>query len=203
MRISYAITVCNEDKELDQLLEILKKSKDNEDEIVVQCDKGNTTQEVYNVLEKHDQQYIEYPLNNHFANFKNNLKENCNGDWIFQIDADELPDNYLIKNLKKIIKANKTVELMSVPRVNKVEGLTQKHIYKWGWILNEKEWINWPDYQNRIILNNSRIKWVNRVHEKIYGFQKAVRLPKNTKYCLYHFKHIKKQEQQNKYYDSL
>ena len=35
MQISYGITVCNEDKELDQLLEILKKSKDNEDEIVV------------------------------------------------------------------------------------------------------------------------------------------------------------------------
>lgn len=203
MRISYALTVYNEHIELDELLTLLENCKDSEDEIIVQCDKGNTTEQVYKVLDKHNQKYIEYPLNNNFSKYKNNLKENCNGDWIFQIDADELPNKKLLKYIKKIIKANPRADLLSVPRVNTVEGLRKEHIDKWGWNINSEGWINWPDYQNRIILNNSEIKWVNKVHEKIAGYRKSVVLPKDKRWCLFHFKEIIKQEQQNNYYDSL
>ncbi len=203
MRISYALTVYNEHIELDELLTLLENCKDSEDEIIVQCDKGNTTEQVYKVLDKHNQKYIEYPLNNNFSKYKNNLKENCNGDWIFQIDADELPNKKLLKYIKKIIKANPRADLLSVPRVNTVEGLRKEHIDKWGWNINSEGWVNWPDYQNRIILNNSEIKWVNKVHEKITGYRKSVVLPKDKRWCLFHFKEIIKQEQQNNYYDSL
>ena len=99
MKISYAIPVCNEHEELKRLLNFLIENIREEDEIIVQCDKGNTTPEVYQVLDKLNQPYIEFPLKGHFSNFKNNLKENCSGDWIFQIDADEYPDEYLIKVL--------------------------------------------------------------------------------------------------------
>jgi len=90
MKISYAIPVCNEYKEIEYLLEYLTKHKREQDEIVVQCDQGNTTPEVYNVLKQHpDIKVVEFTLNKDFASFKNNLKDNCSGDYIFQIDADE------------------------------------------------------------------------------------------------------------------
>ena len=88
MKISYAIPVHNEHIELEKLLSFLLEHIDENDEIVVQCDKGNTTDKVYQVLQHPRFKVIEFPLNGHFSNFKNNLKENCSGDWIFQIDAD-------------------------------------------------------------------------------------------------------------------
>ena len=122
MKISYAIPVCNEHAELEKLLDFLISHIDEEDEIVVQCDQGNTTPEVYKVLDQIDQSWqnspektpikvIEFPLKGHFSNFKNNLKEHCTGDWVFQIDADELPTYFLIKNLKELLKLNTTTEM--------------------------------------------------------------------------------------------
>ncbi len=203
MKISYAIPVCNEHVELEKLLSFLLKHIDENDEIVVQCDKGNTTDKVYQVLQHPRFNVIEFPLNGHFSNFKNNLKDHCTGDWIFQIDADEIPHETLITNLKEILKMNSTVELFLVPRVNTVDGLTQEHINKWRWNVNEKGWVNWPDYQTRIIQNSPKIKWQNKVHEQIIGFSTRGVLPTEEEWCLYHPKDIKRQEIQNNFYNSL
>ena len=210
MRISYAIPVCNEHVELEKLLSFLVKHIDKNDEIVVQCDKGNTTPEVYKVfnsgtLKKTRTQIkiIEFPLKGHFSNFKNNLKEHCTGHWIFQIDADELPHESLITNLKELLKLNTTTEMLMVPRVNTVEGITQEHINKWRWNVNEKGWVNWSDYQTRIIQNSPKIKCQNKVHEQIVGISTKGALPMEEEWALYHPKTIEKQEIQNKFYDSL
>ena len=211
MRISYAIPVCNEHVELEKLLSFLVKHIDEDDEIVVQCDKGNTTSEVYKVLDsfkapvglKDPLNVIEFPLKGHFSNFKNNLKEHCTGDWIFQIDADELPHESLITNLREVLKLNPTTEMFLVPRVNTVEGLTQEYINKWRWNINEKGWVNWPDYQTRIIQNGPKIKWQNKVHEQIIGISTKGALPMEEEWCLYHPKDIKRQEAQNNFYDTL
>ena len=203
MKISYAIPVCNEHVELEKLLLFLSKHIDKNDEIVVQCDQGNTTPEVYKVLYNLQQSYTEFPLNGHFSNFKNNLKSLCTGDWIFQIDADELPHEFLITNLKSLLEVNTTTEMLLVPRVNTVEGLTQEHVNQWRWNVNEKGWVNWPDYQTRIIQNNSKIKWQNKVHEQIVGISTKGALPMEEEWCLYHPKSIGRQEAQNKLYESL
>ena len=211
MKISYAIPVCNEHIELEKLLSFLVKHIDENDEIVVQCDKGNTTPEVYKVLDsfkapvgvKAPLEIIEFPLKGHFSNFKNNLKENCSGDWIFQVDADELPHESLITNLKELLKLNPTTEMFLVPRVNTVEGLTSEHVNKWRWNVNESGWINWPDYQTRIIQNSPKIKWQNKVHEQIIGVSTKGALPMEEEWCLYHPKHILRQEAQNNFYDTL
>jgi len=210
MKISYAIPVCNEHEELKRLLNFLIENIDQEDEIVVQCDKGNTTPEVYKLL---DQGYtylaripikvIEFPLKGDFASFKNNLKENCSGDWIFQIDADELPHESLTTNLKELLKINPTTDLFLIPRVNTVDGLTQDHINQWRWNVNEKGWVNWPDYQTRIVQNNPKIQWASKVHEVLVGHENYALLPQEEEWCLYHPKHILRQETQNKYYDTL
>tara|TARA_R110000851_G_scaffold219278_1_gene372099 strand:+ start:244 stop:879 length:636 start_codon:yes stop_codon:yes gene_type:complete len=211
MKISYAIPVCNEHIELEKLLLFLVKHIDENDEIIVQCDKGNTTSEVYKVLDsfkapvglKDPLNVIEFPLNGHFSNFKNNLKEHCRGDWIFQIDADELPHESLIANLKELLKLNTNTEMLLVPRVNTIEGLTQEHINKWRWNVNEKGWVNWPDYQTRIIQNSQKIKWQNKVHEQIVGISTKGVLPMEEEWCLYHPKNIHRQEAQNRFYDNL
>ena len=50
MKISYAITVCNEHKEIEKLLTFLFEHKRQEDQVVVQMDM-NATPEVINVCE--------------------------------------------------------------------------------------------------------------------------------------------------------
>jgi len=205
MRISYAIPVCNEDKELDRLLSQLVKAKGAEDEIVVQCDLGNTTSEVYSVIDKFVNQIrvVQFPLKGNFAAFKNNLKANCKGAWIFQIDADEYLSEDLIKNLPTILQSNPTVDLFLVPRINTVEGLTQEHINKWQWRVDEKGWVNFPDYQTRILQNSPKINWASKVHEVLTGHSSYVMLPAEEAYCLYHPKGIERQERQNAYYAAI
>ena len=203
MKISYAIPVCNEHIELEKLLSFLLKHIDENDEIIVQCDKGNTTDKVYQVLQHPRFKVIEFPLKGDFSSFKNNLKEHCTGHWIFQIDADELPHESLITNLKSLLELNPTTELLLVPRVNTVDGLTQEHINKWRWNVNENGWVNWPDYQTRIIQNSPKIQWASKVHEVIVGFSTKGALPMEEEWCLYHPKNITRQEAQNNFYNSL
>lgn len=201
--ISYAVTACNEHKELDSLLKMLSSNKREEDEIVIQLDKDNHTQEVLDVVKKYKLKKNLFKLDNNFASFKNNLKKLCKGDYIFQIDADEIPSDETVVNLHKILECNLDVDLFLVPRINIVKGLTDDHITKWGWSLNENGWVNWPDYQYRIFKNNFNIKWENKVHEKIVGVKTGVQLPQTIEYALTHIKDIDRQEKQNKLYEEI
>ncbi len=204
MKISYAIPVCNEYKEIEYLLEYLTKYKREQDEIVVQCDQGNTTPEVYDVLKQYpDIKVIEFALNKDFASFKNNLKDNCSGDYIFQIDADEYPEEYLMNTIEWLIKNNPGTDIFWVPRINLVKGLTQEHIDKWGWNVDPKGRVNFPDYQCRILKNVKRIKWKNKVHEILTGHQTESHLPANDEFCIHHLKDIKRQEKQNELYATI
>ena len=205
-KISYAIPVHNEYEEIDGLIKHLLKYKKEADEIVVQCDKGNTTENVYKVLDKYHNKIkiIEFPLNRDFASFKNNLKNNCTGDWVFQIDADEIPEEYLISMLPTILKQNPNTEVFWVPRINTVDGLTKEHIQKWGWNVNNRGWVNFPDKQLRIYKNDpERIKWTKPVHEQLKGYTKFANLPAEEKFCLYHPKNIGRQESQNAFYETI
>ena len=112
----------------------------------------------------------------HFADWKNLLSDYCTGDYIFQIDADEIPNITLLDNLPLILEQNPDNEVYLVPRVNTVEGLTQEHIQKWRWNVNEKGWVNWPDYQWRIWKNKPEIQWKNKVHEVLEGFKTSCTL---------------------------
>ena len=207
MKISYAITVCNEFVEIQKLIPFLLKHKRSEDEIVVLYDSKNGSKSVEDFLRAKsiNGEFIWTPgeFNRHFADWKNKLNSLCSGDYIFQIDADEIPHLSLIKNLPMLFSYNSSVELYAIPRVNTVEGLTQEHITKWGWNLNEKEWVNWPDFQTRIYKRSPEIKWQNRVHEVVKGYKQFTYLPMEEEWALYHPKDIKRQEKQNDYYNTL
>jgi hypothetical protein len=203
MKISYAITVCNEVKEIKKLISILLESKREDDEVVVLFDKQNGTAEVWSYLQDQDVVCEAKSFKNHFADWKNYLTGMCSGDYIFQIDADELPNKILIDNLPNILEANPTVDMLRVSRINTVEGLTEEHIKKWGWTVNEKGWVNWADWQMRIYRRHPDIKWKNKVHEVLDGFKIHGMLPPKEELSLYHPKEIKRQEKQNAYYDTL
>lgn len=204
MTISYAIPVCNEHEELDRLLTQLINYKRSEDRIEILVDASNTTYEVSKVLTKHHIDSINYlPLNGDFASFKNHLKNQCLGDWIFQIDADEYLPELFIKQLPYILQENPTTDLFLVPRINTVEGLTDEHIKKWGWRVDERGWVNFPDYQTRILQNNPKIGWAGKVHEVLTGHKTYAMLPAKEEYCLIHNKQIERQERQNAHYDII
>jgi glycosyltransferase involved in cell wall biosynthesis len=199
--ISYAITACNEHVELDRLLEQLDRTIQDIDEVVIQLD-TTATPEVKEVCYKYPAfTLIQFPLNNDFASFKNNLKSKCNRDYIFQIDADEYLSEELLTYLPAILEDNSNVEMFSVPRINTVEGLTEQHIRQWGWRVDERGWVNYPDYQNRIFKNKPEIHWINKVHEKIIGAMSTAELPPSLD--LIHPKTIDRQEKQNNYYNTL
>jgi glycosyltransferase involved in cell wall biosynthesis len=198
--ISYAITACNEHVELERLLSQLSSSIRDEDEIVVQMD-ITATDEVKAVVNKYKLMNYFHPLNKDFATFKNNLKSLCTKDYIFQIDADEYLSEELLTYLPAILEDNSNVEMFSIPRINTVEDLTEQHIKQWGWRVDERGWVNYPDYQNRILKNKPEIHWVNKVHEKIVGAMTTTELPPGLD--LIHPKTIDRQEKQNAFYGQI
>ena len=208
INVTYAITVCNELTEITQLINFLHPRLKSEDEILIQYDTDSATNQVKDYLTILTQMHknirvIEFPLNKDFASYKNNLKNHANGMFIFQIDADEMPSEHLVENLEFFLESNKEVDLFFVPRINTVEGLTDEHIKKWGWKVNELGWINFPDYQTRLYRRTSDIEWQGKVHERIIGYNTLSVLPQDEEYCLYHHKQIARQEKQNAYYSTL
>ena len=192
MKISYAITVNDEYEEIQTLYKTLKEHIRPEDEIVIQQDrrggkyKGLPDRKVKaycTEIALHDESitYTSFDLNDDFASFKNNLNS-------------QLPE---------ILEGNPEIDLFYVPRINTVDGLMDTHIQKWRWRINEKEWINFPDYQSRIYRNSQDLKWVKPVHEIIIGHKQFTHLPELEEYSIYHPKEIEKQEKQNAFYDTL
>jgi len=201
--ISLAITVCNEHKELETLLDYLSdRALSPYYEIVVQIDKDNYTDEVIGTIVGRGVKHWFYPLNKDFASYKNELAKHCSGEYIFQLDADEIPAQELLDILPGILESNPEVDVYLVPRINTVSGITEEHILKWGWKY-ENERVNFPDYQWRIYKNTPSIKWINKVHEKLDGYKLFSTLPPQDEFCLIHPKTIDRQEKQNQFYDTI
>ena len=202
MTISYAITVWNELEEIKCLLPFLLKHKRDEDEIVVRWDESGP-KEVWEYIQSLEGVISgKGPFRKDFARWKNNLNSQCSKDYIFQIDADEMVEVPIMELLPQVLETN-SVELLAVPRINTVEGLTQGHIQKWRWNVNDKGWVNFPDYQTRIYKNDPRIRWHGEVHERIIGHTTFSTLPSDKEWCLLHPKDIERQERQNSYYDTI
>lgn len=206
MKISFAITVCNELDEIKRLVPFLLENKRIEDEIVVLYDEKNGNPEIldfllpYNVL-PNVQTWRGFGFEGNFGEWKNKLNEYCAGDYIFQLDADEMISENLIKNVSTILELNPKLDLIFVPRVNTVDGITEEHIKMWNWKIDENSWINFPDYQGRIY--RKTMMWYGKVHERIVGGQYFSSLPPEYSYSILHHKDIKRQERQNNYYNSI
>ena len=205
MKISYSILTHNETDSLEKLLRFLVKWKDEGDEIII-LDDFSDNQKTKELLDfyvsAHDIVFEQRNLLGDFAGQKNYLKSMCSGDYSFNIDSDEMISRWFIKNVHDILDEN-PIDLIYLPRINTVDGLTQQHIQQWGWSVNEEGWVNFPDWQGRIFKNRPNIKWEKPVHEMITGFQTYAHLPVDKPFCILHHKRIEKQEQQNKKYAGI
>jgi hypothetical protein len=203
MKLSYAICVCTEARELNDLLAFLKRVKDEEDEINILLDTSKVTDEVRKVLSKYDNLTVsERAFCGNFSNHRNYHTSLCSGDYIFVIDADEIPHETLIKNIKSII-IDMNVELLYIPRINICPGYTQKWLDKHSFKVNEVGWINWPDFQGRVYKNNGIVKWNKGLHETIVGSANTKGLDAIPDMSLWHIKSVEKQEYQDIFYKTL
>jgi glycosyltransferase involved in cell wall biosynthesis len=206
MKISYGITVHNESEELNKLLEILVHKTQAEDEIVIVQDGDD--KKVEEVISSWMSQYLDAKgiywytrkLDGNFADQKNYVIEQCEGDYIFHIDADEYPHETLIEQLPEILTIN-DVDLVWIPRVNTIDGMTEQDVMKWGWRVSEQGWVNYPDYQSRVFRRDEKIRWTRPLHEHIVGCKTYSHLPPHEELSLYHPKTIERQTQQNVFYN--
>jgi len=204
--ISYAILTHNETDSLQRLLDFLIKHKDENDEIVILDDFSDDekTKGIFDTyVSIYDIKFEQRQLLKDFANQKNYLTRMCNNSYIMNIDADELLTKFFVKNIKTVLEANPTIDLFYLPRVNTVKGLTQEHINKWGWGVDENGWVNFPDYQSRLYRKRPNILWEKPVHETIVGYKEYTYLPAEKGWAMIHDKEIDKQEKQNEFYVSI
>ena len=205
MKISYSILVHNETKTLEKLLQSLITYKQPQDEIVVLDDYSDDakTEAILDYYSSAEGVIFEQRnLVGDYGTQKNYLKGMCSGDYSFNLDADEMITHWFMKDIHQILEGNE-VDLIFVPRINTVEGITEQHVRSWGWSINEKGWINYPDWQGRIFRNRPNIRWEKPVHEQLTGFQTYAHLPQEQKYSIVHQKTIERQELQNKKYSEI
>lgn len=203
MKLVYGITVADEEFEVLRLLELLKNNTD--DIIVVQMDLNKYNEDLFKKINNYTHRVYAYPFDNDFSKFKNELNKNCRlygADFIFQLDADEMIPEFLIKNVNNHLKLyGSFTDAFAVPRINIVNGLTQEHLDKWGWIQTNDGRINYPDFQTRLFRSN--LIWTGKVHERITGKLRMGSFPLQDDYSILHIKNIDKQEKQNSFYDNF
>lgn len=144
MKLSFAVCTHNEGDYIEQLLSSLiyfiSQSKNNEFEIVV-LDDFSDDEYTKKILEKYKNQIKLYykSFNNDFAEHKNYLNSLCTGEFVFNIDADEMISPFLLENLITVLENNSDVDVFRIPRINIVDGLTLEHARKWGWVISKME----------------------------------------------------------------
>ena len=194
MKLTYTIQVCNESRELFSLLNLLTRIIDDEDEINVVADTNNVTEKVEKVLDhfKDRINVFKKPFDG-FGKNDNFHKEIANGEYIFGLDADEMPQETLVKNVKKIIEET-GAEIIAVPRINIHPGITEKEASDFGFNINDVGFINWPDYQMRIYKKCDHVYWTNELHTKLTGSDKIQGLKPVPSLALWHIKSMEKQK---------
>ena len=200
MKISYAICVCNEHNELNSLLSFLSRVVDSEDEINILVDSGKVTDEVRDVLKKFEKRIVvnERKFCGNFSKHRNYHITKCKGEYIFVLDADEIPQEALVKNIR-----NFDSDILYVPRMNIIPGYTEEWCKRMKFSVNEVGWINWPDYQGRYFRNNGKILWSLGLHERLIGSDKVAQLQAIPQLALWHVKSVEKQDKQDAFYSNL
>lgn len=203
MNLVYGITVADEEFEVLRLLELL--SNNTNDKIVVQMDEKKYSEDLFKKITKYTDSVYTYPFDNDFSKFKNNLNSNCRShgaDFIFQLDADEMISEFLIKNVNNHLKLYGTItDAFAVPRINIVDGITEEHIKNWKWSVSNDGRINYPDFQTRLF--RSHLVWMGKIHERISGKLRMGSFPLKDEYSILHVKNIDKQEKQNNFYSKI
>jgi glycosyltransferase involved in cell wall biosynthesis len=203
MFLSYLVTCHNETDSLEKLLSKLVQYKKDKHEIVL-LDDYSDNQKTLEIIQKYKNKvtFAQHKLDKNYGAHKNFGIEQCKGEWVFQLDADEVPTNSLLENIDLIIESNCSSEVLWLPRLNYFLGVTEQDVNMWGWKLHDGM-INFPDYQSRIYKNSPHIRYQRRLHEKVEGFKSYVFIPPQKDYAIIHEKTIEKQRQTNINYNKL
>ena len=203
MKLVYGITVADEEFEVLRLLELLMNNTN--DKIVVQMDEKKYSEDLFRKISKYTDSVYTYPFDNDFSKFKNNLNRECRlygADFIFQLDADEMISEFLIKNVNNHLKLYGSItDAFAIPRINIVNGITEEHLKNWKWTISSDERINYPDFQTRLF--RSHLVWMGKIHERISGKLRMGSFPLKDEYSILHVKDINKQEKQNNFYKDI
>jgi glycosyltransferase involved in cell wall biosynthesis len=139
-KISYLITCSNEIYSLKNLLHRIRFLKEDVDEVVLlldsDCKDNPKTVDLFSSFSCSNVKKVLHSLNNNYSEHKNFGMTKCSGDYIMQIDADELPTETLLINIKDIIEVNSGIELFFISRINDFIGVTSEHARQWGWRLS-------------------------------------------------------------------
>lgn len=203
MKISYAILTHNEGEYIAELLTLLTTYKRDIDEIVIVDDYSDDEKTKFILNDFKDLITLDYRTFDGDHTQKNYLNSKCTGDYILQLDADELVKPEFLQMLPELLEENNGTDLFIMPRINTVEGLTQEWIEKWKWNVNEKGWVNFPDWQMRLYRNCDWVKWDGLLHSKIEGHKTFVFLPTDELFCILHPKQLDRQVEQNNLYDKI
>jgi len=137
MFLSYLVTTHNETDCLDTLLsKLISFKKDNHEVVLLDDYSDNPT--TISIIEKYKSSinFQQKKLQNDYGAHKNYGIGLCKGEWIFQIDADELPTDVLLENIDVLLQSNVNNEALWLPRLNYFTGVTDQDINMWGWNCN-------------------------------------------------------------------
>lgn len=104
MKLSIAMIVKNEEKNLEKSLPPLKKLQKYLDSEIIILDTGSIDNTV-EIAKKYTDKVYFYKWNNHFAEARNISIKYCTGDWVLVVDADEVL--YDVEELAKLIRNKK------------------------------------------------------------------------------------------------
>jgi glycosyltransferase involved in cell wall biosynthesis len=209
-KVSYLVTCSTETDTLERLLTRIVSILGDDQLLILQDEssKSEDTDEIIKIyFDDHRVGLYAHPLNKDYGGHKNYGIEKCKGDWIFQIDGDEMPPESLLgENLHALIDSNPSIEAYAMPRINAWHGLTPEHAKQWGWGLDMSPTYGrlraaWPDYQWRLFKNAPHIRFQKRLHERIEGFKSYAGLPTEEEWALYHDKTIETQVKTNLRYN--
>lgn len=145
---------------------------------------------------------FEHEWDDDFSKQKNFCISKAKNDWVVFIDADETYEHIFWNQLPWIIAEaeEKKVDCISFPRKNfitnlkgnELEEYAKKNDWKIAPIFN---WVNYPDYQQRLF--KSSLRYTGKTHERIVGYETGVRV--NGIHCL-HYKTVERQNKSFKLY---
>jgi hypothetical protein len=203
MRVTFAIGVCDEARELDDLLYFLvgaQKVIESGDEVNVLVDSKRVTPHVQEVLRRYPTIVTcERAFDGDFSAHRNYHIERCAGETVFMLDADEIPQPKLIEIAREFSE-----DILYVPRLNVVPGYSPEFLARHKFKVSNAGYINYPDFQGRIFRRAPSIKWTGKVHEKLTGSDRVFMLsPDAVEHAIWHVKSLRKQDKQNALYDQL
>jgi hypothetical protein len=210
MKANVVILSCGEEETFRLLQSVKEQVSNNEqifDSIIILLDDSkpvlNTITRLKLELQDYNHQIVKNKFNGDFSEHRNvALKDIPEGNLVIWLDADEeINDNFLIVAYY-VFKQNKDLDMAFVSRRNHVTGnLTQAHVNRWAWKVDEYGRINYPDFQGRLHLNKNNIKWSGKVHERLTNYKNYANFADELE--LIHIKDISRQEKQNELYDKL